>query len=196
MFCSVFYLARSLVQLKFLPILLFLFLNSSARRSPRSEEPWSNTRIRPNCYFGNWTMNLQDRWPSPSICTSSSKCMPATGKSQTPCGQSVTNLVSLSDPPKSPTSYVISNDVCYLVLTEKNFSKRLAFNYLEDIQNEFIKQYGPKINLATRPYNFIEFGAFDFVDFFPFTSSSFINPIPTNSATRQTACEINKIDAQ
>lgn len=57
-------------------------------------------------------------------------------------------------------SYVINNDVVYLVLTEKNFSKRLAFNYLEDIQNEFIKQYGQKINSANRPYNFIEFGRF------------------------------------
>lgn len=56
------------------------------------------------------------------------------------------------------SSYLINKDVCYLVLTEKNFSKRLAFNYLEDIQNEFIKQYGQKINSANRPYNFIEFG--------------------------------------
>jgi len=56
--------------------------------------------------------------------------------------------------------YVISNDVVYLVLTEKNFSKRLAFNYLEDIQNEFIRQYGQRINSANRPYNFIEFDVY------------------------------------
>jgi vesicle transport protein SEC22 len=37
------------------------------------------------------------------------------------------------------------------------FSKRIAFNYLEDLAQEFYKNYGRKINTVTRPYQFIEF---------------------------------------
>jgi Synaptobrevin/VAMP-like protein len=48
--------------------------------------------------------------------------------------------------------------VCYLVLAEKNYSKRLAFSYLEDLAQEFHTQYGKKVNTVTRPYSFIEFG--------------------------------------
>lgn len=55
-------------------------------------------------------------------------------------------------------SYFIENDVCYLVLAEKNYSKRLAFSYLEDLAQEFHTQYGKKVNTVTRPYGFIEFG--------------------------------------
>lgn len=54
-------------------------------------------------------------------------------------------------------SYLIDNDVCYLVLCDKMFSKRLAFNYLEDIAQEFHNNYGRKVNSVTRPYAFIEF---------------------------------------
>ena len=48
--------------------------------------------------------------------------------------------------------------MCYLVLAEKNYSKRLAFSYLEDLAQEFHTQYGKKVNTVTRPYSFIEFG--------------------------------------
>lgn len=54
-------------------------------------------------------------------------------------------------------SYLIENDICYLVLCDKMFSKRIAFNYLEDLAQEFYKSYGRKINTVTRPYQFIEF---------------------------------------
>lgn len=53
--------------------------------------------------------------------------------------------------------YFIENDVCYLVLAEKNYSKRLAFSYLEDLAQEFHTQYGKRVNTVTRPYSFIEF---------------------------------------
>ncbi|XP_055599303.1 vesicle-trafficking protein SEC22b-like [Uranotaenia lowii] len=53
--------------------------------------------------------------------------------------------------------YLIENEVCYLVLCDKMFSKRIAFNYLEDIAQEFHNNYGRKVNSATRPYAFIEF---------------------------------------
>ena len=59
--------------------------------------------------------------------------------------------------------YIIVNDVCYLVLTEKSFPKRTAFTYLEDLQNEFDVQYGNRVSTVQRPYAFIEFGMWPFI---------------------------------
>ncbi|XP_066993475.1 vesicle-trafficking protein SEC22b-B [Anabrus simplex] len=56
--------------------------------------------------------------------------------------------------------YLIENDVCYLVLSEKNYSKRLAFSYLEDLAQEFHSQYGKKVATVSRPYSFIEFDTY------------------------------------
>ncbi|CAH1173927.1 unnamed protein product [Phaedon cochleariae] len=56
--------------------------------------------------------------------------------------------------------YLIEYEVCYLVLCEKNYSKRLAYSYLEDIAQEFHTQYGKRVNTVTRPYTFIEFDTF------------------------------------
>lgn len=56
--------------------------------------------------------------------------------------------------------YLIENDVCYLVLSEKTYSKRLAYSYLEDIAQEFHAQYGKRVNIVTRPYTFIEFDTY------------------------------------
>ncbi|XP_057325795.1 vesicle-trafficking protein SEC22b-B [Microplitis mediator] len=56
--------------------------------------------------------------------------------------------------------YLIENDVCYLVLCERNWSKRLAYSYLEDIAQEFYAQYGKRVNTVTRPYTFIEFDTY------------------------------------
>jgi vesicle transport protein SEC22 len=55
-------------------------------------------------------------------------------------------------------SYIIEHGVCYLVLCEKSFSKRLAFSYLEDIAQEFGREHLAEVSHATRPYAFIEFG--------------------------------------
>ncbi|XP_014259100.1 vesicle-trafficking protein SEC22b [Cimex lectularius] len=56
--------------------------------------------------------------------------------------------------------YLIEHDVIYLVLCESNYSKRLAFSYLEDIAQEFHSQYGSKVSTVTRPYGFIEFDTY------------------------------------
>jgi len=56
--------------------------------------------------------------------------------------------------------YLIENDVVYLSLCEKTFSKRLAFNYLEDLAQEFNIQFGKKLQTVTRPYCFIEFDTY------------------------------------
>ncbi|XP_012269748.1 vesicle-trafficking protein SEC22b [Athalia rosae] len=56
--------------------------------------------------------------------------------------------------------YLIENEVCYLVLCERNYSKRIAYSYLEDIAQEFYSQYGKRVNTVTRPYSFIEFDTY------------------------------------
>jgi len=56
--------------------------------------------------------------------------------------------------------YLIERGVCYLILADKSFSKRLAFAYLEDIQNEFSAQYGLRVDTVSRPYSFIEFDTY------------------------------------
>ncbi|KAK2584137.1 hypothetical protein KPH14_006571 [Odynerus spinipes] len=56
--------------------------------------------------------------------------------------------------------YLIENDVCYLVLCERNYSKRIAYSYLEDIAQEFYSQYGKRVNTVARPYAFIEFDTY------------------------------------
>lgn len=56
--------------------------------------------------------------------------------------------------------YVMERGVCYLVLCDKAFSKRLAYTYLEDLQNEFQNQYGAKVHTVSRPYSFIEFDTY------------------------------------
>ena len=55
-------------------------------------------------------------------------------------------------------SYIIEQDVCFLTLCDRNFNKKLAYSFLEDLSQEFYNQYGHKINTANRPYSFIEFG--------------------------------------
>ncbi len=54
--------------------------------------------------------------------------------------------------------YIIDNDVCYLTLVEKSYPKKLAYQYLEELQREFFSLYGREIEQAKRPYAFIKFG--------------------------------------
>ena len=54
--------------------------------------------------------------------------------------------------------YIIDNDVCYLTLVEKSYPKKLAYQYLEELQREFFSLYGRDIQQAKRPYAFIKFG--------------------------------------
>jgi len=56
--------------------------------------------------------------------------------------------------------YYIEDGVCFLVLCEKGFSKRLAYSYLEDLQLEFSSQYGRKVQTVSRPYSLIEFDTY------------------------------------
>lgn len=54
--------------------------------------------------------------------------------------------------------YLLDAGVCYLTLTEKGYPKKLAFQYLEELTNEFSRLYGPQVHTVSRPYAFIKFG--------------------------------------
>ena len=58
--------------------------------------------------------------------------------------------------------YVNHGGVCYLCLTDKSYPKRLAFNYLEELQKEFVQKYqqSGEVEGASRPYAFIKFDTF------------------------------------
>lgn len=56
--------------------------------------------------------------------------------------------------------YIIEQDACFLTLCDRNFNKKLAYSFLEDLSQEFYAQFGHKINTATRPYSFIEFDTY------------------------------------
>nr|XP_020478016.1 vesicle-trafficking protein SEC22b-B isoform X1 [Monopterus albus] len=56
--------------------------------------------------------------------------------------------------------YYIEKGVCYLVLCDASFPKKLAFAYLEDLQAEFHEQHGKKVSVVSRPYSFIEFDTY------------------------------------
>ncbi|GJR53326.1 25.3 kDa vesicle transport protein [Tanacetum coccineum] len=50
--------------------------------------------------------------------------------------------------------------VCYLTMCDRAYPKKLAFQYLEDLKNEFERGYGNQIETAARPYAFIKFDTF------------------------------------
>nr|CAB3265932.1 vesicle-trafficking protein SEC22b [Phallusia mammillata] len=56
--------------------------------------------------------------------------------------------------------YLIDQNICYLVLCEASFSKKLAFSYLEELSSEFFVQYGNRVDSVARPYAFIEFDTY------------------------------------
>ncbi|EAZ06491.1 hypothetical protein OsI_28731 [Oryza sativa Indica Group] len=54
--------------------------------------------------------------------------------------------------------YIIEGRVCYLTMCDHSYPKKLAFQYLEDLKNEFERVNGNQIETAARPYAFIKFG--------------------------------------
>ncbi|KAF4391428.1 hypothetical protein G4B88_005499, partial [Cannabis sativa] len=57
-------------------------------------------------------------------------------------------------------SYIIEGRVCYLTMCDRAYPKKLAFQYLEDLKNEFEHVNGAQIETAARPYAFIKFDTF------------------------------------
>lgn len=110
---------------------------------------FSSIRIRRKCCSENWVHNRRVDVPLKRARIYSSElsvCLFC-------YGSTINFLLSIC-------SYLIESDVCYLVMCDKMYSKRLAFNYLEDIAQEFHKNYGRKVNSVTRPYAFIEFDVY------------------------------------
>lgn len=62
--------------------------------------------------------------------------------------------------PWQPISYLIEGRVCYLTMCDRAYPKKLAFQYLEDLRNEFERVNGSQIETAARPYAFIKFGRY------------------------------------
>ncbi|KAL8098816.1 hypothetical protein AgCh_031516 [Apium graveolens] len=56
--------------------------------------------------------------------------------------------------------YIIEGRVCYLTMCDRSYPKKLAFQYLEDLANEFERVNGSQIETAARPYAFIKFDTF------------------------------------
>jgi vesicle transport protein SEC22 len=56
--------------------------------------------------------------------------------------------------------YLIEYGVCYLALALKNYPKKLAYSYLDEIQKEFHEKYGAEVGSVARPYAFVKFDTF------------------------------------
>lgn len=54
--------------------------------------------------------------------------------------------------------YAIVSGIIFLTLTDKGYPKKLAFQYLDELSNEFSRLYLGQIDQATKPYQFIKFG--------------------------------------
>jgi hypothetical protein len=49
--------------------------------------------------------------------------------------------------------------VAFLVLCDKSYPKRLAFSFLDEVQQAFFAEYPlPQIEVIHRPYSFMKFG--------------------------------------
>jgi vesicle transport protein SEC22 len=56
--------------------------------------------------------------------------------------------------------YLIEGGVCYLTLCDRSYPKKLAYQYLEELQHEFEKVNRSQIETVARPYAFIKFDTF------------------------------------
>lgn len=58
------------------------------------------------------------------------------------------------------SSYLIADNVTYLVITDKSYPRKLAFSYLDEISKEFQVSYGAKVDTVRKPYAFVGFGTY------------------------------------
>ena len=56
------------------------------------------------------------------------------------------------------SSYLIANNVVYLVIADKSYPRKLAFSYLDELSKEFEMSYGAKVENVRKPYAFVGFG--------------------------------------
>ena len=55
--------------------------------------------------------------------------------------------------------YVIEEGVVYMTLADKGYPKKLAYQYLEELQREFKRAHGADVATFSRPYAAVSFGA-------------------------------------
>lgn len=55
-------------------------------------------------------------------------------------------------------SYLIVDNVVYLVIADKSYPRKLAFSYLDELSKEFATSYGAKVDTVRKPYAFVSFG--------------------------------------
>lgn len=68
---------------------------------------------------------------------------------------SISVIVSFCD----AYSYLISENVVFLTISDKSYPRKLAFSYLDELSKEFANTYGPKVESVRKPYAFVGFGA-------------------------------------
>ena len=56
--------------------------------------------------------------------------------------------------------YIIVDNVCYLCACDRTYPKKLAYQYLEELQAEFAEKNGREVDAVARPYAFIKFDTF------------------------------------
>jgi vesicle transport protein SEC22 len=56
------------------------------------------------------------------------------------------------------SSYLISDNVVFLAISDKSYPRKLAFSYLDELSKEFATTYGPKVETVRKPYAFVGFG--------------------------------------
>ena len=59
-----------------------------------------------------------------------------------------------------PDSYLIADNVIFLVITDKSYPRKLAFSYLDELSKEFQLSYGAKVDTVRKPYAFVGFGMY------------------------------------
>ncbi|XP_019225969.1 PREDICTED: 25.3 kDa vesicle transport protein isoform X2 [Nicotiana attenuata] len=53
-------------------------------------------------------------------------------------------------------SYIVENGICFLTLCESSYPRKLAFHYLQDLQQEFERLDRSLTDRITKPYTFIK----------------------------------------
>lgn len=53
--------------------------------------------------------------------------------------------------------YIVEHGVCYLTVTDRAYPKKLAYQYLNELQFAFDSEYRDQVDTASRPYAFVRF---------------------------------------
>jgi vesicle transport protein SEC22 len=56
--------------------------------------------------------------------------------------------------------YCLRDNVCFMTVAEKTFSKTVVFAFLDELQKEFMSEFGHKVATETRPFAYMKFERF------------------------------------